>query len=190
MARVDFHLSSIRAHGLPQACVACGNDEDGQLVTRKLPAASPSYASLGCIVLFFLGPIGWLLGLLLLVYRRSKSPRLRLPVCRLCQQGLVHLQKRFAIIATLGGLILIADTANYLPWRGLGVGVSLMVLGYAALEYCWLSQQFKILPLKSDSERVTVRTANEDYPALYQRHLDNAALYGGSETTGTYEDEF
>ena len=59
----------------------------------------------------------------------------------------------------------------------------------AVLEHYVLSKQFSVAIRKSNNDEILLQTPFEDYPALYQRHLDNALLYGSSEHLGTRPDE-
>jgi hypothetical protein len=184
MAKVDFSNSSVQAFGLPQSCVTCGNDEDNQLVAQAL--AKPYGYMHGCLLfLLILGPLGWLLGLLLSRASSRKKAAIQLPVCKLCNQGLAHLRLRASIALALAGCGLMAAMAGHLPGRGYGLLACALVALYGLIEYACLSPQFVIRVLKMDDNGVSVQLPNEDYPCLYQRHLDNALLYGSSDTLGS-----
>jgi hypothetical protein len=185
MAQVEFKSALVKAHGYPQACLTCGNDEDDQLVSREL--TDPSKGALGCgCLLFFFGPIGWLIAaIVVLVARRFGKSDVRVPVCRLCNAAVRALGQRAALILTLAGALFCVDAMVRLPFDNWWCGLSLVVGLYGLCEYAWLMRQFNIHVLKMNSERVIVETPNDDYPGLYQRHLDNAVLYGSSESTGT-----
>lgn len=75
-----------------------------------------------------------------------------------------------------------------LPHQGWLLTAMAMVMSVSLMEYFWLSGQFNLRVRSSDSESALIYVPYEEYPALYQRHLDNAALYGSSEKLGTQDD--
>lgn len=183
MARVEFRTAAVRQHGFPQACVTCGNDEDNQLVSHPAGSKTPWG---GCLFMLF-GPIGWILTIIVFA-KYSKKSELRLPVCKLCKKGLSHVQKRFALISALAMTCLFAQVWEQVPRSDGWFWAALLLFGYAVVEYCWLSPQFLIKVVKMNDDMVVVQVPNDDYPGLYERHLDNALLYGSSETMGARAD--
>lgn len=189
MALVQFRSAAVRDYGLPQVCPCCGNDNDGELVLKPVAGVSREGWRVGCcLVAFFLGPVGWALGLIHAVINKDRKLPFPLPTCRLCSTASTGLWHRLLAIwivtaAALGGLA--AYTA--LPDEIL-FGLSMLVGLLALVEYLALSPQFRPRVFKANQETMLVDVPYEDYPAIYQRHLDNAVLYGSSEQFGTAEE--
>ena len=183
MARVEFRTSAIRQHGFPQACVTCGNDADRQLAAQKLPSKK---RWIGCL-LFFFGPIGWLL-MLMVLFKWSKQTNMVLPVCALCNKGYAHVKMRLGVFLSLGTVCAFAQSWDRIPQSEGWYWAAALLALYGLAEYAWLSSQFRIEVESISDEVVVVRVPNDDYPALYERHLDNALLYGSSETLGARAD--
>ena len=75
---------------------------------------------------------------------------------------------------------------------GDSLGSTVILLGFgamlaAALEHAIYHKQFRLRTLVSEPDRVLLDIPNEDYPAMYQRHLDTAVLYGCVENMGADE---
>lgn len=190
MPYVNFRATSIREFGLPQACACCGNDDDGAIELKSAAGQQWSRAARagGCFLSLFLGPIGWLLGLVLLLTRRTKLP-FPLPRCTLCVRASKRLWYRTtAIVLSVSTLSSMAIYYLVLPHQGWLLTAMAMVMSVSLMEYFWLSGQFNLRVRSSDSESALIYVPYEEYPALYQRHLDNAALYGSSEKLGTQDD--
>lgn len=181
-----FKRELVRAHGYPQACVCCGNDEDDQLALRDL--SHSSVGGIGCALLCLpFGPIVWLIaGVVYLATRSSRKIDVPVPVCKLCSQAAQKIGYRGAAILAIAGVIFALDALTVTRPLDVWLGFGAVLLGmYALSEYTWLSRSFQVKVLKANSQQVLVEVDNDDYPALYQRHLDSALLYGSSESTGT-----
>lgn len=184
MAQVEFKSALVRAHGYPQACLTCGNDEDDQLVSREL--AHGNGGSVGCALLCIpFGPVAWLIAALVVYFSNRNKTDVRVPVCRLCNQAVRSLGWRSGAIVFLACVLFCIDVAFTVPIDNWWIIPSLLLGAYGLLEYAWLMRQFNVRVVKMNAERVLVETPNDDYPGLYQRHLDNAILYGSSDSTGT-----
>ena len=191
MPYVKLRAASIREFGLPQACPCCGNDDDGAIELKNVDGQKSSGAARvgGCLLCLFLGPIGWLLGVLVFFARSTKLP-FPLPRCALCVKASKRLWFRtVAIVLSTGVLGLIGGICYpALPNMDRFLTVVVLVMLVSFVEYFWLSGQFNLKIRSSDSESALIYVPYEEYPALYQRHLDNAALYGSSEKLGTQDD--
>ena len=189
MAYVQFRAAAVRDYGLPQACPCCGNDDDGELVLGSdQEGVSNSWKYGCCLISLFFGPIGWIAALLNL-FRKSPSLPFPIPTCRLCREASEALRRRCAVIVVSSILLVISRISieSHL------VGEFVMVFGYlmgflGLVEFLALKGQFSVRVKKSNSEAALVKVPYEDYPALYQRHLDNAVLYGSSEKLGAREE--
>lgn len=189
MPYVNFRAASIREFGLPQACPCCGNDDDGTIELKNADGQQYSRTARigGCFLCLFLGPIGWLLGPLILLARSTKLS-FPLPRCALCVKASRRLWYRtIAIVLSASTLSSIAIFYPLLANIGWVLTAAVVVMLVSLFEYSWLSGQFNLKIRSSDSESALVYVPYEEYPALYQRHLDNAALYGSSEKLGTQD---
>lgn len=189
MPQVDFRVASIQAHGLPQSCVCCGNDEDDQLVVH--PVGQPLCAGrlgAGCLFLF-MGPVGWLIGAGVAYLVRRKKPQLQLPVCLLCRKANRYQSIRVACLLAAAALLFGVDLATHVALHGYGMTLAGFIALYGLIEYYLLNRQFSLRAIKASHEGVLVQIPDENYPALYQRHLDNALLYGSSVNLGTTADK-
>lgn len=187
MARLELRVESIRQHGFPYACLLCGSDEDLEVKAKEFSKGVP----LGCLFGLFFGPIAWLLlGVVSCMLRRGGRLKVDVPQCRCCSEGASAIYARDASLAVVGiacffapGLYSFSDEVINL-WVFAGFALLLI----AAFDYVWLKAQFHPRALKVDAHRVVLDIPNEDYPSLYQRHLDTALLYGSVETTGVQEE--
>lgn len=66
-------------------------------------------------------------------------------------------------------------------WSGIGLFFA------AAVEHAWLGRQFRWKVVSADRDKIVLEVPNDDYPAIYQRHLDTATLYGKVESLGATE---
>lgn len=177
-------------HGLPYACITCGSDEHPHLVPKKLQKRS-GIAALGCIFFFF-GPVGWLLLLVLAVGVSlvGKGKTVSLPFCSQCLAGLRSLRNRAAGLMVLGfGSMFVAISEMTGPLTGWVASAGGLMALYALFEYTILKKQFQVTTLKVEGDRVLLDVPDDDYPGLYQRHLDTALLYGSSDCLGADIDE-
>ncbi len=189
MPLVNFRAAAIKQYGLPQACPCCGNDDDGQLVLEPAKGSSSGWRYGCCLVSLFLGPIGWIVGALTLMTKNKELP-FPLPVCRLCLQARERLWQRFAGILVLSSTVFFVTTfGKIIPGSNVVnvLAVSVGLLG--GLEYLMLRRQFRVAIRSSNQDLAVAEVPYEEYPALYQRHLDNAALYGSSDRLGTLGEE-
>lgn len=185
MAWVRFRTESVRQYGLPQACLCCGNDEDDQLTLQTFKQRSLNRTQVGCcLVSFFFGPFGWLFGFLVAAFSKKELP-FSLPVCKLCLQARSRLNTRALSIVVLAALAGIgAAVSSWMPGPQYIGGMCMLVGLGALLECAVLSSQFNVIVKKGDADGALVQIPNEEYPALYQRHLDNGVLYGSSDRLG------
>ncbi len=189
MAFVQMRAAAVREYGLPQACPCCGNDDDGQLVLEPVGSSLSNGWRYGCcLVSFFFGPIGWLLGVLSLLSKSTELP-FPLPICRLCREAKSSLSKRACLIAIISTLSFFCGVfAQALPARELVGGLGFLAGLFGIIEYFYFRRQFLVRARKSTQDTALVEVPYEEYPALYQRHLDNAVLYGSSEKLGTRDE--
>ena len=137
-----------------------------------------------CLVSVFFGPIGWLLGLVMAASSNKELP-FSLPVCKLCLQARSRLNTRALTIVVLAALTGIgAAASSWVPGPQYIGGMCMLVGLGALLECATLSSQFNVIVKKGDADGALIQTPNEEYPALYQRHLDNGILYGSSDRLG------
>lgn len=181
----------MRTYGLPQACLCCGNDEDDQIAVENQPFDKVSSWNVGCCLLSVLtGPIGWCIGLIFALFssRQARAlPPFPTPICQLCLQAKQYLGTRVAVILGLCTVAFFTGmSVNSVPAMSYLSGAAVLIGSLALLEYAVLVRQFRVLVRKNDSEGALVQVPYDDYPALYQRHLDNAALYGTSESLGAF----
>lgn len=186
MARVEFKHENIRAHGFPYACVMCGGDDSPRLREMSLSRRT-SRVALGC--LFFMGPFFWLIGaILLLVSKLFSSKKMSMPICDCCTEGGRQLGKRDGIVGAIGAAVMFSTIYygnSFTPFFfNLSVAAGALIVFAALVEWAWLSNQFQFRVLKSDQDRVILELPNDDYPAIYQRHLDTVSLYGAVESLG------
>ena len=188
MAQLELKLDNIRQHGFPYACLLCGSDEHPELKKKVFRRGG---APAGCLLALILGPFGWICGLLWYVIRGNRSHQLDVPLCRCCTEAGSAIDNRGAAMAVLGLGCLFSpfyynfnDTFLSLAWVA---GIILLLV--AAFDRAWLRNQFDITTLKVEADRVLLNLPNDDYPSLYQRHLDTAVLYGSVETTGTQAED-
>lgn len=189
MAFVQFRAAAVREYGLPQACPCCGNDDDGQLVLEPIDATVSRWKYGCCLISLFFGPLGWILGMLF-YFRRSRSgASFPLPNCQLCRQAKKSLWNRMCVILILSSIpIFYAMFAEASPtYQTLGL-LGFLAASAAIVEYFYLGRQFRFSVSEANQDMVLVEVPYEEYPALYQRHLDNAVLYGSSEKLGTGEE--
>lgn len=184
MPRVDFKNVTVQNYGFPQACVTCGNDEDHQLVGKVLE--DRDWKRMGCLVLLLpFGPVGWAIGGLIAYLTSNKGKiRIRVPVCKLCNTGSSHLGWRLGGFFFLSCLLVGIEVATIAPPEGLMAGLGALLFLYGLFEHFWLRPQFQVNLVKVHDDGVTLDLPYEDYPALYQRHVDNAVLYGSSDRVG------
>jgi hypothetical protein len=184
MAKLELKLENVREHGFPYACMLCGSDESPK--PRKTTFRSgESGLGYGCAL--FLGPIGWTAALVyFLVNLARRKHSFAVPVCDCCHDARLKLRKRDLILLGLGiGLFAFPfglELGTFGGWTLLG-GIILMLA--AAFEQATYQRQFQLRTLKTESDRVLLSIPNEDYPSMYQRHLDTAVLYGCVESMGT-----
>ena len=155
------------------------------LTLESFKSKSLSGTQVGCCLLsLFFGPIGWLFGLLAAAAGRKKLP-FSLPICKLCLKARSRLNSRAATILTLALTVGIgAGVSSWVPGpQWVMLAAALVGLG-GLVECAYLSSQFNINIRKGDDDGVLLQTPNEEYPALYQRHLDNGVLYGSSDRLG------
>lgn len=60
---------------------------------------------------------------------------------------------------------------------------------FSVIEYVTLRQQFRVAIRRSNQDMALAIVPYGEYPALYQRHLDNAVLYGSSDKLGMLGEE-
>lgn len=185
MAWVRLRTEAVRDYGLPQACLCCGNDEDDQLTLESFYDRSLNGTKVGCCLLsLFFGPVGWLLGLLVAASDKKKMP-FSVPICQLCQKARSRLNTRAATILALAVVVGVgAGASSWVPGPQYVIATAVLVGIGALVECAYLSSQFNVVIRKSDADGVLLQTPNEEYPALYQRHLDNGVLYGSSDRLG------
>lgn len=184
MAKVHFRNAALNRYGLPQACVCCGSDEDD---LGSQPVTVSHMAMLAACLFVFMGVIGWLLLLVFGLYQfaqwdQVRKQHLRLPVCALC-----HKARRFLNLRTgkfmliIIGIACLLSAASPLSWAGKAIlwVVFVLFICYMIFERLNYLSSFTIVPGSIDRDKCgcVVNVPYEDYPALYQRHLDNALLY-------------
>jgi hypothetical protein len=177
MARVEFRTSAVREHGFPRVCASCGTDGE-ELVPYKVTSRVPWVS---CF-LVFLGPLGLLIMVFVLGRHALKEASLKLPVCTLCKRGQSNANRRFAGFLTLGFGSIFSQLSSSFPRSEVWFLVGFGLCTYALIEYIYLSSQFRIEVDSFNSDRLVARLPNDDYPGLYERHLDNALLYGTVDT--------
>ncbi len=182
MAQVELKYENIRLYGFPYACLLCGSDEDPKPRSTKL-RRSGRWA-VGCSL--FLGPLAWIIVAVWALMRSQTGQKIDVPVCDCCYTANKRLLQRDLGMIGLGiALIFASATSPSVAALGVPVMAGGGILIIAALfEYAWLSNQFTWDCLKSSSDRVVLELPNDDYPSIYQRHLDTALLYGNVESLG------
>lgn len=188
MPRLELKLDNVHAHGFPYACLMCGSDENPTLRSKTF---HNSDGLVGCGCAAFFGPIGWFIGLLWLLLRSGKRKHtFPVPVCDCCEQGRLSVRNRGIVLFVLGLALLLSPltvAAVYgnpiISWLG-----ALTLLG-AGIDHVICNPQFNFQTIKSEADRVVINVPNEDYPSMYQRHLDTAVLYGSAEHMGTTDSQ-
>lgn len=185
MAEVEFKLQDITEHGYPHACVFCCSDEDLEVRHKNLRKRTSPLFSFLC---FITGPLGWIVGVLSGIFRGAwRLKKMSFPVCEHCHTAGVRLKHRDLATALLGLLSfiwLINDRTFFVNWYGTAfIAVCLLFL-YATIEHFWLGAQFRSNVVKMGADRVVLALPNDDYPSIYQRHMDTATLYGKVESLG------
>ena len=177
---------TVRKHGFPFACMLCGSDENPQ-VSRWVLRQFPLLVKILIVPLILLGPVGWIFAALLSKYHREAE--LPAPTCECCSTGMRRLVTRDSWVAG-GGLLSLACAFYF--WSGpfslVLVWLTLALWCWAALEFLWLHRQFQLKAVELDGDRIVVDVPYDDYPGLYQRHLDTALLYGSSNQLGIEEE--
>lgn len=186
MALVTFNKDLLKLHGFPQACVCCGCDNGAMLCEEKLESKSSLVNIIAGIFFFLLGPIGWicipLISMSGLVRRRSSKFPLSIPLCTLCRQARSSQVKRLSLALAPSILIFIVMYYNsHLAQAPLVMLFCAAAIALFCAEYCIYRQGFRLSIHKAHSNYVVVKVPYDEYSAIYQRHLDNATLYGGSE---------
>lgn len=179
MAQIQISEGSARRHGFPYACMVCGSDEEIKVNSYTL-RCWPLWSKLLILLLLLVGPIGWVLAAVV-IGKGFKETRLPVPSCQACDQGLKHLTVRDQLLCAAGVILLLRALMS--PAAG-GYWIGLGLLCWGLGEYLWISRQFRIRPLRIKNEQITLEVPYEDYPGIYQRHLDTALLYGSSSNLG------
>lgn len=202
MAKLILNDDLVLKYGFPQVCMCCGNDDITQLKqghSKNLKSLIP----LGALLLIFLLiPLDIfiplyrptiILGFIYVFFARFNKVKVRfeVPMCELCHKANKKFNKDLALIlvgipACLAAIIAVS-TPNRTLFSLLN-GPSSMVEA-ASYFLAWLSmfillltniyfrRKFTLSFLTRKSKTTTLDVPYEDYPALYQRHLDNAILY-------------
>lgn len=192
MALIHFRTTAVRQHGLPQVCLCCGNDQSDQLVAEEHKGSFFTLPKLGCcLISVFFTPIAWIFALAFALRPAPiKHLPFSLPICRLCLQARSYMGTRLSWLLAFSAVGLVVTLyAKEAVGTGYLVGFPILFMLLAVLEHYVLSKQFSVAIRKSNNDEILLQTPFEDYPALYQRHLDNALLYGSSEHLGTRPDE-
>lgn len=199
MAQVDLLFENIRNYGYPHACLYCCSDEDPKGSKIKYGSSSVGCLGLGCLT-FFMGPIVWIVALMFYYLKRDqykgKSGELGVPVCQNCLNAKKSLARRASIyvlvaVLMMGGVFFLPNfMALYPSLSNWTLIIGFLAMGYGALEYTLLERQFSAKIVKSDNDRIILDLPNDEYPSLYQRHLDTALLYGSVEKLGTIAEDF
>ncbi|MCA9775073.1 MAG: hypothetical protein KC800_00085 [Candidatus Eremiobacteraeota bacterium] len=185
MAKLELKLDNIRAYGFPYACLMCGSDENPSPRKQSF-SKDDSVVGYGCA--FFFGPIGWLAALIyFLVKSSNRKQSFAVPICDCCEEGKNRIKNRDIMFLALGLGLMIGPMMYQLPEALFTMSVvsGMILLLTAALDHAFYYGHFTFKTLKSEADRVVLKIPNEDYPSLYQRHLDTAVLYGSVEHMGT-----
>lgn len=139
-----------------------------------------------------MGPLGWLVILIIAFAMAGRSKTVSLPFCDQCiAAGRALRNRTFGLVIIGMGSIVLSVThvpTGVAGWVATGGGLLTL---YALIEYAMLSKQFDVKTVKVESDRVLLDVPDDDYPGLYQRHLDTALLYGSSDSLGAeIDDEF
>lgn len=184
MPRLELKLDNVHAHGFPYACLMCGSDENPTLRSKTF---SPNDGIVGCGCAAFFGPIGWFIGLLWLLLRSGKRRHtFPVPICDCCEQGRLRIRNRSVVLFVLGMALLLSPLTMTTAYGHLGfLWAGVLVLICVGLDFAICHPQFSFRTIKSEADRVVINVPNDDYPSMYQRHLDTAVLYGSVEHMGT-----
>lgn len=199
MARVDLLFENVRSYGYPHACLYCCSDEDPKGSKIKYGSNGVGCLGLGCLA-FFMGPLVWIIGLVVFFLKRDqfkgKSGELGVPVCQNCLSAKKSITHRlsFYILIPILAMGAVTLTPNFLALHSTlsnwVLVCGFLAMGYGTLEYCILERQFSAKVVKSTDDRIILDLPNDEYPSLYQRHLDTALLYGSVEKLGTMAEDF
>ncbi|MCA9794834.1 MAG: hypothetical protein KC910_23665 [Candidatus Eremiobacteraeota bacterium] len=179
MARLEVLKAEVEKHGFPHCCITCGNDDGVESETITLKIGSHL---LGCLGLLF-GPIGWLIALV--IWCRTRSEDLVVKTCYQCHLARIHLRNWLTFWVLCGGLPLVGlwltDNGSEHPFVTCA-GLAAWAWGF--FQWAWLRAQFRIRPLRIKDDRLLLEVPFDDYPSIYQRHLETATLYGSTDALG------
>lgn len=181
---MQFSLAAVRRDGFPFACVLCGNDENPTVMRCKLRKAS-LVVKLASVFFFFLGPVGWMI-LAYLWTNNTKETELPVPICDCCSQASQALNRR-CLAWLVTGAVLAFSAIYFQMGLDLLLWLAIGFFSLAMIEYFWVGRQFSLVALQIDGDRLLVSVPYEDYPGLYQRHMETVLLYGSNNTLGIEE---